>query len=94
MIDEDRFRILIQQAEKKMEKTREICDVMNFAYTAGSDILLRVYDLIETVIDMNKLEGMIKELSTLRKYVNECLLDIANNYKSSPFKFGKCFAEH
>lgn len=94
IIDEDKFRELIQRAEKKMEKTREISDVMNFAYTAGSDIMLRVYDSLETVIDMNKLDEMMNELQTLEKYVNECLLEIAKNYKCHPFIFNKCLEEN
>jgi hypothetical protein len=76
-----------------MEKSRELYNVMNFAYTAGGDIMIRVYDAVNNELQYDKLVGMMNEFKNLQKYVNECLLDIAKNYKSVPIKLNEYLEE-
>ena len=82
-IDEDRFRALVQQNEKKMAKKQEIYNVFQFVITAGSDILFRALERTSNIyFTLEEIKAFNRELINLKKYANECLDEVSNIYKS------------
>jgi hypothetical protein len=81
-IDEDKFKTLLQQAEKKNSKHTELQDVYRLVLTAASDILLRYHDFRithPTSLDTT----IISELDGLCVYANNCLSNIQHTYGNS-----------
>ncbi len=67
-IDEDKFKKLLQQEEKKYEKIKEARFTMSMFNTALGDMLRRVYAETSTT----GVHELIKEMNKLRTYTNRC----------------------
>ena len=74
-INEDRFRQLVQQREKKNEKKREIHQIITMYQTVTMDVLAKIMACQDTAFD--KLQEMHDELQTLRNYFNKCMRHIS-----------------
>lgn len=90
-IDEDRFKQLVQQANKRHEKTREIGEILGLFHQTITEIILRLAQQLndnqDNVIDT--LNGHIVEIEGLRDYANGCFQEIAKTYggKSKKIQF-------
>lgn len=85
-LDEDKFKTLIQQSDKKHQKTREICQVMQMIHDTATDILLRFLDVIrppEWYLDYS----ILNEIQPLIEYANTCFREISITYNSKSITF-------
>lgn len=98
LLTEDRFKELIQQKNKKSEKTREISNIYNILITASSDMILRIYDVLNqqrynhlhrTELNFTEVYKILEEVNALRAYCNECFVEIGKIYKTKPIVIGK-----
>jgi hypothetical protein len=76
-IDEDKFKKLLQQHEKKYEKIKEARFTMSMFNTALGDMLRRVYAETSTT----SVHELINEMNELRTYTNRCFESAAARYK-------------
>lgn len=76
-IDEDKFKKLLQQREKKHDKQKEMQDVLTMFNTALGDMLRRFVQTT-TAADAKR---VTKEMDELRVYTNECYEKIAKRFK-------------
>ena len=78
---EDKFKILIQQSDKKHQKNREIYQVMQMIHDTATDIMLRFIDVVkqsEWSLDYS----ILSEISPLVEYANTCFREISQTYNS------------
>ena len=83
---EDKFKILIQQSDKKHQKNREIHQVMQMIHDTATDIILRFMDVIkqpEWSLDYT----ILNEISPLVEYANTCFREISITYNSKFLSF-------
>jgi hypothetical protein len=80
-IEEPKFKIQLQQAEKKNNKLKEIQDVYIMVSTVAGDILVRFLRYLQSNDRYDT--AIIDEIQPLVKYANECLMDIKHTYSSS-----------
>lgn len=81
-LDEDRFKTLLQQNEKRTEKKREMYNVLEVLLNTMTDILFRFLAHLRQC-ETGKYEMIIlDEIPAIVKYVNEQLMDIGKTYKS------------
>lgn len=76
-IDEDKFKKLLQQREKKYEKKKEVRFTVSMFNTALGDMLQRVMHTKNGA----EVDEIVKEMAELRRYTNECLDKIWARYK-------------
>jgi len=89
VIDEERFKTLLQRTEKGLQKRREIRDILLMVHTTMTDITLC---LDHTLTNRSPLCHIIpafldKKVEHIRSYANEQLADLAKTYKSAPISF-------
>jgi len=98
MITKDVFQTRIQRDNKKNEHKREIHDLLQMFIQNITDILYRAYELysnnrgvfLENTAHVQRntlaleISTVLKEAERLRLYVNECLIDIAKTYITTP----------
>lgn len=79
-LPEDEFKIKVQQADKKYQKTNETYNIFTVLVNATTDILYRFLDEIkepeEWVYNFDKL----KEINNLLEYTDECFRDLSRTY--------------
>ena len=78
---EDKFKILIQQSDKKHQKNREIYQVMQMIHDTATDIMLRFIDVVkqpEWSLDYS----IMSEIPPLVEYANTCFREISLTYNS------------
>jgi len=83
---EDKFKILIQQSDKKHQKNREIYQVMQMIHDTATDIILRFLDVIrqpEWSLDCS----IMSEIPPLIEYANTCFREISITYNSKFITF-------
>jgi hypothetical protein len=92
-IDENTFKVLVQRANKKHAKTKEIGDILHLLVQTVTDCMYRAVDFLKTArnpIAEKGVEELCKELSTIAidepnailEYCNECLKDVSKTYSS------------
>jgi len=81
-LDEDRFKTLLQQNEKRTEKKREIYNVMEVLINTITDILFRFLAHLRESEPGNYQTTVLDEIGPIVTYVNEQLADIGRTYKS------------
>jgi len=85
-LPEAKFKILIQQSDKKHQKHREIHQVMQMIHDAATDIVLRFLDALRKT-EWRYDFSILSEISTIVNYANECLREISSTYNSHPIVF-------
>jgi hypothetical protein len=85
-LPEAKFKILIQQSDKKHQKHREIHQVMQMIHDAATDIVLRFLDALRKT-EWQYDFSILSEISTIVNYANECLREISSTYNSHPIVF-------
>lgn len=96
LIDENEFKTILQRNDKKNRKNREIYAVYIVLVNTVTDILYRFYDLIsrdffvDTVrseVDTRVVVDILREISVIVDYVNECFVNVGKSYGSKPMRF-------
>jgi len=83
-MSEENFKKQIYIRRKDMLKKREIANVISTYINCSTDIMYRfLNDLNDNNIKLNR---YIMEMDELKKYIEECLIDISNIYKSTCVK--------
>ena len=82
IMDESRFKELVQQANKKHEKKREIGEILGLFHQTMTEIILRLVDQLknDTRPAIDVVENHIDEIKGLQTYANTCLKEIAKTY--------------
>lgn len=88
MITEEKFKLQLQQGDKKCQKMREISNILNMVVTTTTDILFRFYDELKLVSWKYNVDTL-EEINRIVDYANECLLDISKTYDSKLLKFNE-----
>jgi hypothetical protein len=81
-IDEPKFKLLIQQANKRHEKKREISEILGLFHQTMTEIILRLAEQLQNP-ETKKVETVAKymdEIRGLQTYANECLKESAKTY--------------
>ena len=86
-ITEDAFKTTLQRNEKKVEKYREIHNILTILLTTVTDIILRFRGHVAEVPNNEFSDAILKEINPIVDYVNECLRDTAKTYKSKVVQF-------
>lgn len=90
-ISEADFKFILQKNNKKIEKYREIYNIFILYVNTVTDIIYRFYSVISVnnytqQADENsrvELKIILKEISTIIKYCNECLEQVSKTYNST-----------
>ena len=88
MITEEKFKLQIQQIDKKSQKMTEISNILNMVIITSTDIIHRFYNemLVETWV--YNIETL-KEIDRILEYANNCLIDISKTYNSKQLVFNE-----
>lgn len=83
-LNEDQFKTLLQQQDKRNEKTKEIRDILQMVVATSTDIIYRFHDEIKKrewkySDDIN---SYVVEIEKIIAYSNECLAIISQTYSS------------
>lgn len=86
-IDEARFKVLLQQTEKKDNKSREMQEIYQMVVTTVTDILRRFCRyLTENPVTASNMK-IIDEIGPLKDYANDCLKDIYETYGGQQMRY-------
>lgn len=83
VIDESKFKILVQRAHIKYEKKKEISDILGMYIQSSTDILFRMHAAIRAR-DALATESIMREMQALVVFANECFDAVAETFKSVP----------
>lgn len=88
-IDEDEFKTLLQRKDKRRKKNQEIMHILQTIYNGTVDIIFRVEREIKSLREYPTRDvfSILNEVQTLVDYSNDCFLDVAKTYESSPIVF-------
>jgi len=78
-LDDERFKTLLQQAEKKHSKHTEVQDVYRLVTTAAADIVMRYLRFLQANPNSRD-RSIMDEIYGLVDYANGCLRDINKTY--------------
>ena len=88
MITEEKFKLQIQQIDKKYQKMSEISNILNMVIVTTTDIIHRFYNEMMVLTWVYNIETL-KELDRIVEYANECLAEISKTYNSKLLKFNE-----
>ena len=88
IISKEEFKIQLQRDNKKHDKKREMYEILYLFVNTVNDIINRVKEDINEYKDNSFVKALntLNEIKALKKYVNECLLEISHVYNSKPKK--------
>jgi hypothetical protein len=78
-LDDEKFKTLLQQAEKKHSKHTEVQDVYRLVATAAADIVMRYLRFLQAN-PYSRDRSIMDEIYGLVDYANGCLRDIQITY--------------
>jgi hypothetical protein len=84
-IDEEKFKVLLQRAEKSTVKREEIRNILLMLVASTTDIVRR----FESAATPDYYPTFLLELSSIKDYANEHLMEISKTYKSAALQFGE-----
>ena len=82
LISADKFKVLIQQRNKKQHKNREILNVLDIVINTTTDVVFRYREYLTNSPLTECNLTMLDEIDRIREYANECLSDISHTYGS------------
>ena len=85
----ERFKVLIQQRNKKTHKHREILNVIDMVVNTVTDIVYRFREYLASGAQTECNIEMLDEIDSIREYANECLIDISYTYGSVLLSFAE-----
>jgi len=83
----ERFKLLLQQRNKRSHKHREILNVIDILANATTDILYRFQEYLISSPTTECNANILDEIDVIRDYSNECLSDISYTYGSVLLQF-------
>ena len=86
-LNENEFKHLLQKRTKKLEKDKEISNVLNTILTSSTEIIYRFFEELKNHFNPNTLNKFHNELLELIVYVNSCFEDISHVYKCKKYTF-------
>jgi hypothetical protein len=90
-ITEERFKVLLQQNDKRNQKHLEIRNILQLLIETVSEILVRTYGNIVSstpaLINESMIDKTLDELPNIINYTNECLAEIAKTYNSKKIEY-------
>ena len=95
-INEDQFKVLLQQQDKRNDKNREIRDILQMVVNTVTDIIFRFHDEIKKR-DWRytpEVENYKKEIERIIEYANECLMVVSKTYSSVIFTLDEMLVFH
>lgn len=92
-IAETQFKLLLQRNEKKVEKAREIHNVLEILLNTITDIIFRFSAHLIEVLPGEFVLDILEEIDPIVEYANGCLYDISKVYNSKQIKFSNEMAE-
>jgi hypothetical protein len=95
-MDKDAFQIRVQRDNKKHEKNREICEVLQMFVNTVTDILYRAYDVMSqspTIFNARWVPGRGEDLDNERKQLEQEVLQIIMEIKPLRVYANECLAE-
>jgi hypothetical protein len=87
VITEDHFKTTLQRNEKKVDKYRELFNVLTILQTTVTDIVFRFIAHLEQSPEGNWNKDILSEINRIVDYANECFTDTAKTYKSTRLRF-------
>lgn len=84
-ISEDKFKVLLQQNDKKHQKNRDIVNIINMLHDTVYDILARILSF--RVLTKEIFEAHFKEIDEIVNYANDCLEEVSKTYGSVQYYF-------
>lgn len=87
IITEDQFKTSLQRNEKKVDKHREIHNVLTILLTTLTDIMFRFIAHLNESAAGQWNNAILGEIDPIVDYVNECLRDTSKTYKSKVIQF-------
>jgi hypothetical protein len=78
-LNDEKFKTLLQQAEKKHSKHTELQDVYRLVATAASDIVMRYLRFLQAN-PYSRDRSIMDEIDGLVDYANGCIRDINKTY--------------
>jgi hypothetical protein len=95
-ITEEQFKVLVQRANKKNEKNKEIGGVVRLFLQTVTDIIYRIQEALRITrvqttkaggeLIIKEIENMINEVDAILLYCNECFEDTSRIYGSKKLK--------
>lgn len=93
IISEEKFKQLIQQREKKLQKKTEMAIVLNTFITCSTEMLYRFVHNYQQEPSVNNLivndndkkqvfQNFISEMNELRLYINDCLNNVSKTFNA------------
>jgi hypothetical protein len=91
-INEKKFKIAIQQNNKKNKKNKEIFDVLTLSITVATDIIYRIIEDFKNKKPFNdNFDDLSNELQEIRKHCNILFLNISKDYNSIRYYLSELF---
>ena len=91
-ITEDQFKVQLQRMDKRIEKKREVRNIVELLVTTSTDIILRFNAKLMNE-QRPELDGKIlDELRPIVEYANGCLIEIGKVYTGKSMQFNYEFA--
>lgn len=84
-ISEEKFKVLLQQNDKKHQKNRDILNILNMLHDTVYDILVRVMSF--RILDNDIFEAHFKEIEEIVNYANDCMKEVSTTYGSVQYYF-------
>lgn len=78
----ERFKVLVQQRNKKTHKHREILNIIDMVANTITDIVYRFREYLSNGPQTECNIEILDEIDRIREYANECLVDISYTYGS------------
>jgi hypothetical protein len=86
-ITEEKFKMFLQRDQKKLDKMREIHNVLDLLSTTITDIVYRFLDHLNSAHMGEFNQDILREINPIVDYANECLRDISETYSSRVLRF-------
>ena len=87
IMNEVQFKTLLQRNEKRVEKNREIHNVLEIILNTLTDIVLRFDEHLNAADAGNWSMDILEEIDPIVDYANGCFLEVSRAYKSKVLQF-------
>lgn len=87
MISENEFKVILQRTDKKLEKKREIRNIVELLMTTSTDIILRFYAKLNHETNPELDSKILDELRPIVDYANGCLTEIGRVYSGTTIQY-------
>ena len=86
LLNEEDFKVKLQQNEKKYQKKREVNNVYEILVNTLTDIIFRFNHHLDEAAPGQYTVEILDEINPIIEYANECFQDIGKTYGSKPIR--------